>query len=249
MSNPTPDPVIRIAAARSRRAFLTMGLGVASGYGAWTWLRSRAEQDNLAWPVRSILQKNESVAAAYFSNNHLAKTFKPSEVDESRINGDVGLGAGFDPQAWELGVQGLNGTQVGKIKMAQIRELPRVEQITQLNCIEGWTTVVQWAGVRFSDFTAKYAPESRDAKYVGMLTPDESYFVGLDAASAMHPQTLLCYEMNGEPLTGAHGAPLRLVIPVKYGVKNIKRIGRIVYASDRPADYWAQEGYDWYAGL
>ena len=249
MSNPTTDPVTRIAAARSRRAFLTMGLGAATGYGAWTWLRSRPERGNLAWPIRSILQKNEGVAEAYFSKSHLAQTFAPSAVDKARVNGDVGLGEEFDATTWKLTVQGLAGSGAGHVTMAQIRELPRAEQITQLNCIEGWTTVVRWAGVRFSDFAAKYAPESVDSKYVGMFTPDESYFVGLDTASAMHPQTLLCYEMNGEPLTHAHGAPLRLVIPVKYGVKNIKRIGRIVYTNDRPADYWAQEGYDWYAGL
>jgi DMSO/TMAO reductase YedYZ molybdopterin-dependent catalytic subunit len=82
-----------------------------------------------------------------------------------------------------------------------------------------------------------------------MQTPDQAYFVGLDSPSALHPQTLLCYEMNGADLTPAHGAPLRLVIPVKYGVKNIKRIGKIIYTDERPEDYWANEGYDWYAGL
>ena len=65
----------------------------------------------------------------------------------------------------------------------------------------------------------------------------------------MHPQTLLCYEMNGAPLTMQHGAPLRLAIPVKYGIKNIKRIGTITYSAGRPGDYWAEQGYDWYAGM
>jgi DMSO/TMAO reductase YedYZ molybdopterin-dependent catalytic subunit len=55
--------------------------------------------------------------------------------------------------------------------------------------------------------------------------------------------------MNGKPLESLHGAPLRLVIPVKYGIKNIKRIGSIEYTDTRPADYWAERGYDWYAGL
>jgi DMSO/TMAO reductase YedYZ molybdopterin-dependent catalytic subunit len=57
--------------------------------------------------------------------------------------------------------------------------------------------------------------------------------------------------MNGQPLTQAHGAPLRLVIPVKYGIKNIKRIGTLTYATARPRDFWASndDGYDWYAGL
>jgi DMSO/TMAO reductase YedYZ molybdopterin-dependent catalytic subunit len=67
--------------------------------------------------------------------------------------------------------------------------------------------------------------------------------------SALQSQTLLCYEMNGSPLAIENGAPLRLVIPTKYGIKNIKRIGTITYTDQRPADYWAEEGYDWYAGL
>ncbi|MGH9827495.1 MAG: molybdopterin-dependent oxidoreductase, partial [Blastocatellia bacterium] len=79
--------------------------------------------------------------------------------------------------------------------------------------------------------------------------PEGDYYVGLDMESPLHPQKLLCYEMNGEPLSIKHGAPLRLVIPVKYGIKNIKRIGTIHFSNRRPADYWAEQGYDWYAGL
>ena len=85
-------------------------------------------------------------------------------------------------------------------------------------------------------------------EYVSMETPDGAYYVGLDMASALHPQTLLCYEMNGKPLTADHGAPLRLAIPVKYGIKNIKNIGKIKFTDERPKDYWAELGYDWYAG-
>jgi DMSO/TMAO reductase YedYZ molybdopterin-dependent catalytic subunit len=72
--------------------------------------------------------------------------------------------------------------------------------------------------------------------------------VGLDIHSAIHPQTLLCYEINGEPLSLAHGAPLRLVTPLKYGIKHLKRIGTISFADERPADYWAELGYDWDSG-
>jgi len=64
----------------------------------------------------------------------------------------------------------------------------------------------------------------------------------------MHPQTLLAYEMNGELLTDDHGAPLRLVSTVKYGIKQIKRIGKIEFTNERPADFWAESGYDWYSG-
>jgi DMSO/TMAO reductase YedYZ molybdopterin-dependent catalytic subunit len=108
--------------------------------------------------------------------------------------------------------------------------------------------VVTWAGCRFSDFVSRYHTSGLE-KYVSLKTPDELYYVGLDMKSALHPQTLLCYEMNGSPLTIDHGAPLRLVTTVKYGIKSIKRIGTIAFTNDRPADFWAERGYDWYAGL
>ena len=132
---------------------------------------------------------------------------------------------------------------------------------TELKCIEGWSIIVHWAGARLADFITKYPPATRSGDvldiqnkprdlsgYVSMMTPDGGYYVGLDMESALHPQTLLCYEMNGKPLTLEHGAPLRLAIPVKYGIKNIKRIGTIAYTNRRPAGYWAEQGYDWYAG-
>jgi len=134
--------------------------------------------------------------------------------------------------------------------MADIQALPKVEMIMELKCIEGWSRVLKWGGVRFQDFVAKYAPGQKDPNsYVGLETPDRDYYVGLDMAAAMHPQTLLCYEMNGQPLPDEHGAPLRLVIPLRYGIKNLKRIGKIAFSNARPPDYWAERGYDYYAGF
>lgn len=141
-----------------------------------------------------------------------------------------------------------------------IKRLPRTEMTTELKCVEGWSVVVNWAGVRFSDFLAAFLPETNNGKqpdinqpqnfvqYVSLVTPDGGYYVGMDMPSILHPQTLLAYEMNGAPLTLAHGAPLRLVTPTKYGIKQIKRIGRISFTSERPADFWAEQGYDWYSG-
>ncbi|MBA3439166.1 MAG: molybdopterin-dependent oxidoreductase [Pyrinomonadaceae bacterium] len=135
----------------------------------------------------------------------------------------------------------------GRKTLDNIRALPRVEITTELKCIEGWSEVVHWAGARFADFADRYAPAT-PGSYVGLETPDGGYYVGLDMESARHPQTLLCYEMDGKPLALEHGAPLRLYIPVKYGIKSIKRIGTISFTDDRPADFWAERGYDWYSG-
>lgn len=148
------------------------------------------------------------------------------------------------------------------LSLDDIRALPRVEMTTELKCIEGWSTIVNWAGARFADFAVLYQPPTREGggtpdvrerpqelvRYVGLETPDGGYYVGMDMPSALHPQTLLCYEMNGQPLTPADGAPLRLVTPVKYGIKHIKRIGRITFTDERPGDFWAERGYDWYSG-
>ena len=135
------------------------------------------------------------------------------------------------------------------LTLNHIHALPRVEMVTQLKCIEGWSEIVHWGGARLSDFIAAYhANPTSLPKYVGMDTPNGQYYVGLFREDALHPQTLLCYEMNGKPLSREHGAPLRLVTPLKYGIKHLKQIGRISFTNDRPHDYWAENGYDWNAG-
>ena len=230
---------------RTRRSFLIGGAAALAGAGAWEWLRTRPEDDGLIWPLRRVLRANEKIARSYFSEGHLARTFDPAEAGMPRANGDEGLSDDFDPAQWKLRLVASGGREVS-LGLDDIKALPRVEMTTELRCIEGWSRVVHWTGARLRDFAARYQVK---APYVGLETPDAGYYVGLDGASAFHPQTLLCYEMQGAPLKPEHGAPLRLVTPVKYGIKSIKRIGTIRFQDTRPADYWAEQGYDWYAGL
>lgn len=138
------------------------------------------------------------------------------------------------------------------LTMEDILKLPRHEMVTQFKCIEGWSQVVHWAGVRMADFMESYPPElinGREPRYVYMETPDGNYYTGYDLDVCRHPQTLLVTEMMGAPLNQFHGAPLRLHMPTKYGYKQIKRIGLISYTNEKPDDYWTKLGYDWYAGL
>jgi hypothetical protein len=138
------------------------------------------------------------------------------------------------------------------LQMADITRLPRYELVTQFKCIEGWSQIVHWAGVRMVDFLELYPPDQidgKDPRYVYMETPDGDYYTGYDLDVMRHPQTLLVTEMMGAPLTQPHGAPLRLHMPTKYGYKQIKRIGLLAYTNDKPDDYWTKLGYDWYAGL
>jgi DMSO/TMAO reductase YedYZ molybdopterin-dependent catalytic subunit len=185
-----------------------------------------------------------------FRDGHLAPEFPRDRVEPIIVNGDYGIDKELDAAEWKLELTPYSGGATPSIlKLDDIRRLPKVEQTTEFKCIEGWSKIVNWGGARLSDFTARYAPGSEKAGFVGLVTPDQEYFVGIDMPSALHPQTLLCYEMNGKPLEPGHGAPLRLITPVKYGIKNLKRIGRMTYQDHPPRDYWAEEGYDYYAGL
>jgi DMSO/TMAO reductase YedYZ molybdopterin-dependent catalytic subunit len=253
----------------SRRGFLWSGAAVASGLAAFHWIDTRREDEGVPWPFRRVLEINEQIARDTLPPTHLAPTFSPQRVGD-RVNGDLGLSDDFDPETWELTITGLatppKNTDEDEpalvLTLRDIKALPRREMVTELKCIEGWSEVVSWAGARLADLMARHPPATRSGDppdvskrpedlfgYVALATPDSGYYVGLEIESALHPQTLLCYEMNGKPLTAEHGAPLRLVIPVKYGIKNIKRIGTLRYTDTRPADYWAERGYDWYAGL
>ena len=146
----------------------------------------------------------------------------------------------------------LPGTPGLLLTMEDIQKLPRHELVTQFKCIEGWSQIVQWAGVRMADLLEAYPPEpinGLEPRYVYMETPDGDYYTGYDIQAMRHPQALLVTEMMGAPLTQFHGAPLRLHMPTKYGYKQIKRIGLIAYTNEQPDDYWTKLGYDWYAGL
>jgi DMSO/TMAO reductase YedYZ molybdopterin-dependent catalytic subunit len=121
--------------------------------------------------------------------------------------------------------------------------------VVEHKCIEGWSSIVRWGGTRFSDFHERYADQVGDVPYVSLETPDGDYYVGWDIESILHPQTMLVLRQGDDPLDQDHGAPLRLATPNKYGIKCLKRIGVIRYSNERPADYWAERSYDWYAAL
>lgn len=231
---------------RSRRGFLVALAAAAAAAGSWRWLLTRAPESGAPWPVRRMLRFNEAVTSRLFDPaRRLPEVAAADLPPDPRLNGDVGLTSALDPDAWRLRVA---GTAVA-LSLAELQTLPHISQRTELNCVEGWTTAAKWTGVRFADFVRRFAPGMDRYPYVGLRTPDDQYYVGLDTPSAMHAQTLLCFAINDAPLTPEHGAPLRLLIPTKYGYKNLKRIGAVSFSDQRPPDYWAEQGYDWFAGL
>jgi Oxidoreductase molybdopterin binding domain len=241
----------------SRRGFAYAGVAALTGLAGWKWLVTRSAEDDLPWPFRRFLALNEYLARSAFRASRKAPEFPRGAAREPRVNGMIGIDPAIDPFAWRLRVIGPSGDEEHLFRLDEIKALPRVEMTTELKCIEGWSTVVHWAGARLADLATVTGLSARSGRgedpgnllgYVSVETPDAAYYVGLDMASALHPQTLLCYEMDGEPLIMDHGAPLRLVIPVKYGIKSLKQIGTIRFTDRRPADYWSERGYDWYAG-
>ena len=231
-------------------AFLFFFLFIAGCIAGWKWLQHQPTDNGALKPLRTVLNTNEGIFSSFISNDHLAKTYPQSAaVHHVKVNGDAGMGNNFDPAAWKLQVVRKPGDTLF-ISIDEIKALPKTTIIFNFKCIEGWSQVTHWAGVKFSDFVNKYGlNEQSQMQYVGLNTPDKEYYVGIDTKSIMHPQTILCYEMNGEPLPMNQGAPLRLIIPVKYGIKHLKRIGTIFFSNQRPPDYWYERGYDYFSGL
>ena len=231
-------------------AFLFFFLFIAGCIAGWKWLRNQPEDNGASKPLRAVLNTNESIFSNLISNDHLTRTFPISAAEHKvKVNGDAGMGKDFDPAAWKLQlVRSVGDTQY--ISIEELKSLPKTDIIFNFKCIEGWSQVTHWGGVKFSDFVQKYGlGEQSKMQYVGLHTPDNGYYVGIDAKSILHPQTILCYEMNGQPLPLNQGAPLRLIIPVKYGIKHLKRIGTIYFSNQRPPDYWFERGYDYFSGL
>jgi DMSO/TMAO reductase YedYZ molybdopterin-dependent catalytic subunit len=214
----------------NRRAFLNFGLAGAAVIAGLNQLLKVSPHTF-----------NETLTRKLLGAKRMAPTFPIEQAREPRPNGEIGLDE--EVSSWSLKIEA-PGIATRSMSLDEVKALPRVEMTTELMCVEGWSEVVHWTGTPLRHIAPPQAPD-----YVSLTTPDKAYFVGLDLESALHPQTLLAWEMNGKPLTSEHGAPLRLVIPVKYGIKNIKRIGTIRFTAERPADYWAERGYDWYAGL
>jgi len=254
-----PEKELTVEQKIKRRNFISFGVfGVlaAGAYGGWRWLYKSPDETASVTagahaPLRRALNKTEIFFRRLaFSENHLVKTY-PKEMAAANVrhNSDIGSAGVLPPEKWKLQVTKKNG-EVMQITLDQIKEIPKTDIVYDFKCVEGWDQIQHWAGAKFVDFIKHFGlDDEAKMEYVGLETPDKKYYVGIDMPSAIHPQTILAYEMNDKPLQGRHGQPLRLIIPVKYGIKNLKRIGTMTFSNTRPPDYWAEQGYDYYSGL
>jgi hypothetical protein len=239
--------------ALKRKTIISFTIFIALIIGTiflWKKLHQEAQIAQAPKTLRKVLDANGKISSGFLSDNHLAKTYPASAAVKSvRVNGNVGMGNNFDPSSWMLQVVRNPGDTL-LLTLDDIKALPKTEIIFDFKCIEGWSQVTHWGGVKFSDFAAKYNLNAQtQMNYAGLETPDKKYYVGLDMRSMLHPQTILCYEMNGKPLPMNQGYPLRLMTTVKYGIKDLKRIQTIFFSNERPRDYWYERGYDYFSGL
>lgn len=167
---------------------------------------------------------------------------------EALLVNTYGFTPKIDPVNFRLTIDG-EVNQPVQLSMADIQKLPLTSMVIRHVCVEGWAAIVQWGGVRLQDLLNLVQPKSQ-ARYVYFQSAD-NYYESWDIASVLHPQTLLAYQKNGQPLSVDNGAPLRLAAPIKLGYKQSKWVTRITLASNLNSKkgYWVDQGYEWFAGL
>ena len=198
------------------------------------------------------LRFSDWASGKLFGRSRLAQTLSDSDVvpfERFPYNFYDVVDPGVDLENWTLTVQGLV-QRPGEYKLSQVQALPKIVQNTRLICVEGWDVVGNFGGARVSDFLRLVGADT-SARFLEMTCAD-GYYESIDMASALHPQTLFCYEMYGRPLDRGHGAPLRLQMPTKLGYKqakylNLVRVSNVLQGGMR--GYWEDQGYSWFGGL
>jgi DMSO/TMAO reductase YedYZ molybdopterin-dependent catalytic subunit len=200
--------------------------------------------------LKAGLGFSDWASKAMFRSGHLATTFADSELtpfNKFPINDYDVDDPSVDFDRWTLTVTG-SVQKPGDFTLAQIQALPKFRQNTRHVCVEGWDVIGRFGGVRLSDFLKSIGADLT-ARFVYVECADD-YYESLDMATALHPQTLLCYEMYDQPLTREHGAPLRLNVPTKVGYKQAKYLTDLKVTNVlQRAGYWEDQGYSNFYGL
>jgi DMSO/TMAO reductase YedYZ molybdopterin-dependent catalytic subunit len=204
-----------------------------------------------SWILQRGLSLSDTAGLATFRAAALAPTFPDRDVtplDRFPVNSYLAGDPEIDLDDWTLEVSGLVD-RPGTFTLDGLRVLPKIVQNTRHLCIEGWDVIGNFGGASMSAFLDHVGARPH-ARYLDVRCADD-YYETIDMASVRHPQSLLCYEMYGSPLTREHGAPLRLVVPTKLGYKQPKYVVGLRVTDVLPArrGYWSDQGYPWHGGL
>jgi DMSO/TMAO reductase YedYZ molybdopterin-dependent catalytic subunit len=236
----------RLIQSVERRLFMRQGLSL----GALAMLAGcEVTSDEKVQSVLDGMSRwNDGVQELLFSSSRLAPEYPPSAItqpfpfnayyseDEVRE---------VDPKEYSLELAGMIRDRK-PWTLAELYAMPRTSQITRHICVEGWSAIGQWSGVRFSTFLEKVGADTT-AKYVGFKCADD-YYTSIDMATALHPQTLLATHFGNQVLPPKYGFPMKLRIPTKLGFKNPKHIKAIFVTNVYPGGYWEDQGYNWFSG-
>lgn len=236
-----------------RRRFLALGAAALFPVG-----RAGAAPLDYAKGVVTLDDKPTSFEAASTYNNYYE--FGTDKADPART-----APGRLKTRPWSVVVEG-ECARPGTIAFEELVKPHRLEErVYRMRCVEGWSMVIPWVGVPLGELLKRFEPTSkaRFVEFVSLADRDQMpglrvpilnwpYTEGLRMDEAMHPLTILAVGMYGQELPAQNGAPLRLVVPWKYGFKSIKSIVRIRFSETRPATAWndyAPREYGFYSNV
>jgi DMSO/TMAO reductase YedYZ molybdopterin-dependent catalytic subunit len=201
--------------------------------------------------IQKGLRFSDRVSENLFGSSGLAKNYPDSfltDYDRFPINSYSDYDPTNDVPSFKLIVEGMVA-KPGEYTLEQIKALPKQVHNVKHICVEGWNVIGNFGGAKLSDFL-NFVGADPQAKYVEFSCLDD-YYSSFDIVSCQHPQTLLCYEMYGQPLAKDHGAPLRIHTPIKLGYKSAKHVFsmRVTNVLRAEKGYWEDQGYSWYGGV
>lgn len=198
---------------------------------------------------KSFEPLNQSVETLLFNPQKPVPEFPASAIEPNAlIVNTFDFTPKIDPKAFRLIIDGEVNNPLS-LSLNDLQQMPLTSMIIRHVCVEGWAAIVQWGGVRLRDLVTLAQPKAK-VGYVYFKSAD-GYYESWDIASALHPQTLMAYQKNSQPLSVDNGAPLRLASPIKLGYKQSKWVTRITLLNNLlPSQgYWEDQGYEWFAGL
>jgi DMSO/TMAO reductase YedYZ molybdopterin-dependent catalytic subunit len=198
--------------------------------------------------LMSVSRFNDRVQAWLFDPKRLAPTYTQAQLTRPfPFNAYYEIDDVPDVDASDFVLE-LSGLVTGKKRwtLPELYALPHEEQITRHICVEGWSAIGRWGGTPFAAFLRRIGADT-NAKFVGFKCADD-YYESIDMATALHPQTLLTFQYDGETLPAKYGFPMKLRMPTKLGYKNPKHIMEIFVTNTYPGGYWSDRGYNWFGG-